>query len=80
MDLDIRVPIGLLFVAVGGLLALHGLLALLFGVSVAIWPGAGALALLALIATYAILTGLLLIGLGIRLRRMRQIFPQTQAA
>jgi hypothetical protein len=27
MDLDIRVPIGLLFVTLGGLLAIHGLLA-----------------------------------------------------
>jgi uncharacterized membrane protein HdeD (DUF308 family) len=61
------------------LLALTGILALLFGAGVAIWPGAGALALLGVIATYAILTGLLLIGLGIRLRRMRQIYPQTQA-
>ena len=61
------------------LLALNGIVAVLFGVGVAIWPGAGALALLGVIATYAILTGLLLIGLGTRLRRMRQIYPQTQA-
>jgi len=61
------------------LLALTGIVAALFGVGVANKLGAGALALLVVIATYAILTGLLLIGLGIRLRRIRQISPQTQA-
>jgi uncharacterized membrane protein HdeD (DUF308 family) len=62
------------------LLALNGLVALFFGIGVVIWPGAGALVLVGLIAAYAIVTGLLLIGLGIRLRRMRQGHRQTQAA
>ena len=50
------------------LLALTGLLSLLFGVALAAAPGAGALAVLWIIALYAIALGVLLIVLGLRLR------------
>ena len=53
------------------LLALSGVAAVVFGGLLFVRPGAGALAVLALIATYAIVFGALLIALGLRLRRLR---------
>lgn len=53
-------------------LALGGLLAVLFGLFLVIWPAAGALALVGLIAGFAFALGVLLIVAGIRLRRMRE--------
>jgi uncharacterized membrane protein HdeD (DUF308 family) len=50
------------------LLILHGAVSALFGLMVLIRPGAGALALVWLIAVYAVLAGLLLIALALRLR------------
>jgi uncharacterized membrane protein HdeD (DUF308 family) len=50
------------------MLALSGLASVIFGVILAIQPGAGALALIWLIAAYAIVFGVLLIALGFRLR------------
>lgn len=50
------------------LLALGGILSVLFGLLLVGWPGAGALAVLWLIGGYAILFGLLLMTLGFRLR------------
>lgn len=50
------------------LLGLAGLVSILFGAIVLVFPGAGALALVWLIAFYAILIGVLLIALGLRLR------------
>ncbi|HEX4585985.1 MAG TPA: DUF308 domain-containing protein [Burkholderiaceae bacterium] len=50
------------------LLVLSGVLAVVFGVLVFLFPGAGALALVWLISTYAILTGLLLLALAWRAR------------
>ena len=50
------------------LLALAGVASIVFGVMLALNPGAGALALLWLIAAYAIVFGVLLVGLGFRLR------------
>jgi uncharacterized membrane protein HdeD (DUF308 family) len=53
------------------LLGLSGLLSVLFGLAVVIFPGAGALALVWLIGLYALVFGALLIGLGLRLRSLR---------
>jgi uncharacterized membrane protein HdeD (DUF308 family) len=53
------------------LLALAGVLSVGFGLLLAIWPAAGALTLIVLIGAYAIVFGAVLIGLAMRLRRMR---------
>jgi uncharacterized membrane protein HdeD (DUF308 family) len=53
------------------LLILSGLMSILFGVIVFIAPGAGALALVWLIAIYSIVFGALLTGLAFRVRRYR---------
>ena len=50
------------------LLALSGALSVVFGVLAAIFPGAGALAILIWIGAYAIVFGITLIVLGLRLR------------
>lgn len=50
------------------LLALSGLASVIFGALVFLFPGAGALALIWLISLYALLTGILLLGLAFRLR------------
>lgn len=50
------------------LLAVAGVASVLFGVLLAIWPGAGALALLWVIAAYTIFSGVLLLILAFRLR------------
>ncbi len=51
------------------LLVLSGLLSVLFGVMVLARPGAGALALVWMIAGYAIALGVLLVGFAFRMRR-----------
>jgi uncharacterized membrane protein HdeD (DUF308 family) len=50
------------------LLALSGLVSILFGVLLFLQPGAGALAVIWLIGSFAIFFGILLIALGIRLK------------
>lgn len=50
------------------LLVLHGFVSVLFGLLVLSMPGAGALALVWLIASYAIVAGILMIGFSLRLR------------
>jgi uncharacterized membrane protein HdeD (DUF308 family) len=49
-------------------LLLSGLLSVLFGIALAIWPAAGLLAVTWMIGAYAIIFGILLILLGFRLR------------
>lgn len=51
-----------------GLMIVNGLVAILFGVMVFLFPGAGALALLWLISLYAFVSGVLLLALAWRLR------------
>src|SRR5262249_20315806 len=54
------------------LLVLSGLASIAFGVLAMVWPGAGARAVVWLIGSYALLFGLLLIGLGFRLRSLKE--------
>jgi uncharacterized membrane protein HdeD (DUF308 family) len=51
------------------LLALSGVLAIVFGIFVASFPGTGALALVLWIGAYAFVFGCLLVALGLKLRR-----------
>jgi uncharacterized membrane protein HdeD (DUF308 family) len=51
------------------LLALGGALSIIFGVFVAVQPGAGALALVWLIGAYSIAFGIVLVAFSLRLRR-----------
>jgi uncharacterized membrane protein HdeD (DUF308 family) len=53
-------------------LLLSGLLSVLFGIAIAIWPAAGLLAVTWIIGAYAILFGILLVVLGFRLRGLRR--------
>jgi uncharacterized membrane protein HdeD (DUF308 family) len=50
------------------LLALSGVMSIIFGALVFLFPGPGALALIWLISLYALVTGALLLGLAFRLR------------
>jgi uncharacterized membrane protein HdeD (DUF308 family) len=50
------------------LLAISGIASIIFGVLMVIWPGAGALAVIWLIASYAIIFGVLFLFLAFRLR------------
>ena len=51
------------------LLGLSGVLSVLFGIIMFVQPGAGALAVIWVIAAYAIVFGILLIWLGLRLKK-----------
>ena len=57
------------------MLVLAGLASLVFGVLIAVMPGAGALAIVWIIGVYALVFGILLIALGIRLRGMQEQAP-----
>jgi uncharacterized membrane protein HdeD (DUF308 family) len=59
------------------LMLISGVLSVLFGIALFIWPAAGALALTWMIAAYAILFGILLIVLGFRLRTRNEQRPMT---
>ena len=50
---------------------LSGLLSVLFGIVLAIWPVAGLVAVTWMIGSYAIIFGILLIILGFRLRNLK---------
>jgi uncharacterized membrane protein HdeD (DUF308 family) len=52
------------------MLMIHGALAVLFGLMVLVRPGSGALALIWLIASFALVSGVLLIALAFRLRKI----------
>ena len=54
------------------LLALDGVLSVLFGIYVWLFPGAGALALVWLIAAFAIISGITLLALAFRMRSLAQ--------
>ena len=60
-------------------LGLAGALSILFGILVVVFPGAGAVAIVWAIAVFAILFGVLLVAVGIRLRRFRPQGPEPQA-
>jgi uncharacterized membrane protein HdeD (DUF308 family) len=62
------------------LLVLSGVLSVVFGILIAARPGAGALGLVWLIASYAVLAGLLLLGLSLRLRGLAKHMPGGRAA
>jgi uncharacterized membrane protein HdeD (DUF308 family) len=51
------------------LLALTGMLSIVFGVLLAVWPGAGLVAVVWLIGIYAIMFGVAMVALGMKLRR-----------
>ena len=55
------------------LLAASGALSVIFGILILVWPAAGALALVTLIGIYAVVFGVTLIGLGVRLRRAQRM-------
>jgi uncharacterized membrane protein HdeD (DUF308 family) len=58
------------------MIGLSGVLASLFGLLLAWEPEAGALALTIWIGVYAILAGLLLVGLALRMRRVHYLYSQ----
>jgi len=62
------------------LLALAGIASVLLGILLFLFPGSGALALVWLIAVYAIVFGAALIGLALRLRRHRGPLAAQPAA
>ncbi len=62
------------------LLGLSGAASVLFGLIVVFKPGAGALALIWLIAFYAVFVGVLMIGLGIRLHGLKKSRPREAGA
>jgi uncharacterized membrane protein HdeD (DUF308 family) len=54
------------------LLGLSGALSVLFGILLVVWPASGALTVVVLIGIYAIVFGVALVGLGLRLRRVHR--------
>jgi uncharacterized membrane protein HdeD (DUF308 family) len=52
------------------LLALSGVLSVVIGIILLVWPGSGAVGLVLLIGAYAVVFGGALVGLGLRLRKV----------
>jgi uncharacterized membrane protein HdeD (DUF308 family) len=63
-----------------GLLILAGLVSVAFGIAIFFYPGEGALALIWLIAAYAIIEGILLLGLAWRARKWKLSAMATNVA
>lgn len=61
------------------LLALNGILSVLFGILLIAAPGAGALAVLWMIGTFAVIVGILMIVLGFRLKGLQGTVAQRPA-
>jgi uncharacterized membrane protein HdeD (DUF308 family) len=59
------------------LLGLSGIFSIIFGFFVIVWPAAGALAIVGVIAGFAIVLGALLIAAGIRQHRLRDQLRPT---
>lgn len=55
------------------LLIASGVLSVVFGVLIALWPGAGALAMVLVIGAFAIMYGVLLVFFSLRLRRHAEV-------
>lgn len=62
------------------MMAVSGIVSIVFGALVFMYPGAGALALVWLISLYAVITGMLLVGLSLRVRQLarRSQLPQGE--
>jgi uncharacterized membrane protein HdeD (DUF308 family) len=54
------------------MLALAGFASVLFGIAIAVFPAAGALAVVWMIGVYALVSGVLLTAVGLRLRSLRK--------
>jgi uncharacterized membrane protein HdeD (DUF308 family) len=61
------------------LLGISGALSILVGLYMAAFPGDGALALIWVVAAYAVIFGILMIGLALRLRNMSALDTTTTA-
>jgi uncharacterized membrane protein HdeD (DUF308 family) len=62
------------------LMVLSGILSLVFGILLFFFPGAGALGMLWVIASYAIIFGVMLIILAFRLRGLRRDVERVEPA
>ncbi len=54
------------------LLGLGGIVSVLVGIALVVWPASGALALVLVIGAYAVVFGVVLVMLGLRLRQLAQ--------
>jgi uncharacterized membrane protein HdeD (DUF308 family) len=55
------------------LLIASGVLSVVFGLMIVAWPGAGALAMVLVIGSFAIMYGILMIGFSLRLRKHAEV-------
>ena len=67
------------YISTEWLLGLSGVLSIVFGVLVAAQPNTGAVALVYLFGFYTILAGITEIGLGLRMRSLRDALPTSTA-